>query len=103
MFNFKNSIINVGIFFFVTIVFLNQIHLHLNDQKFKQIENENLYSKVENFDSKANYSKSLSSVDFLNNFERDCKLTGEMADRHQVRWVKSFFFTKSFFSLGKNK
>ena len=101
IFNFKNSLINLFIFFFVVIVFLNQIHLHLNGSKFKKIENGNFYSKVENFDFKVNYSKSLSSGDFFNNFERDCKLTGSMGDRHQVRWVKSYFLQSLFLASEK--
>ena len=65
IFNFKNFLINLFIFFFVVIVFLNQIHLHLNSSKFKKIENGNFYSKVENFDFKVNYSKFFLRVIFL--------------------------------------
>ena len=101
IFDLKNFLINLFIFFFVVIVFLNQIHLHLESYKFKKIENENFYSKVENYDSKANYSKSLSSGEFFNNFERDCELTGKMSDRHQVRWVKSYFLKNLFLASEK--
>ena len=96
MFNLKNSIINLGIFFFVTIVFLNQIHLQLGNNNFKKIENGNFYSKIENYDLKANYSKILSSGDFYNDFKRNCELTGQMSDRHKVRWVKSYFLQSLF-------
>ena len=96
MFNLKYSIINLGIFFFVTIVFLNQIHLQLGNDNFKKIENGNFYSKIENYDLKANYSKTLSSGDFYNDFKRNCELTGQMSDRHKVRWVKSYFLQSLF-------
>lgn len=95
MFNLKNSIINLGIFFFVTIVFLNQIHLQLGNNNFKKIENGNFYSKIENYDLKANYSKTLSSGEFFD-FKRNCDLTGEMHDRHKVRWVKAYFLQSLF-------
>ena len=52
---FKNFLINFAIFCFVSIVFVNQIHLQVNE--FEKIENNNFYAKVENFDLKANYFK----------------------------------------------
>ena len=94
--NFKNFIINLSILFFVTIIFVNQIHLQLDGYKFKKIENENLYTKVENFELKANYSKNLASKDYYIALDRNCKITGELSDRHRVRWVKSFFLQNLF-------
>ena len=41
---FKNFLINFAIFCFVSIVFVNQIHLQVNE--FEKIENNNFYAKV---------------------------------------------------------
>lgn len=91
---FKNFLINFAIFCFVSIVFVNQIHLQVNE--FEKIENNNFYAKVENFDLKANYSKELTSYDSYIALKRDCEITGDFSDRHKVRWVKSFFLQNLF-------
>ena len=96
---FKSSLINFAIFCFVSIVFVNQIHLQVN--KFKKIENENFYIKVENFNLKANYSKELTSNDTYIALKRGCEITGDFSDRHKVRWVKSFFLKNLFISSEK--
>lgn len=94
--NFKNSLINFVIFFFVTIVFVNQIHLQLNSSQFKKIEDTNFYSKVENFELKTNFSKDLTAKDTYIALNRECNVTGQLSDRHKVRWVKAYFL-KNFF------
>ena len=91
---FKNFLINLTIFFFVSIIFVNQIHLQVN--KFEKIENENFYKKIENFDLKVNYSNDLISDKSYTALIRNCQITGEFSDRHKVRWVKSFFLQNLF-------
>ena len=80
---------NTIIFFFVTIVFVNQIHLHLD------------YSYVEGSSAKIKYSEKLVSDDTYKSLNRECEITGQFSDRHKVRWVKSLFLQKIFLASEK--
>ncbi len=85
----KNLTFNTIIFFFVTIVFVNQIHLHLD------------YSYVEGSSAKIKYSEKLVSDDTYKSLNRECEITGQFSDRHKVRWVKSLFLQKIFLASEK--
>tara|TARA_Y100001958_G_C21236343_1_gene562863 strand:+ start:998 stop:1984 length:987 start_codon:yes stop_codon:yes gene_type:complete len=85
---FKNFTLNTIIFFFLTIVFVNQIHLHLK-------------SDVDGNSAKIIYSKELVSNDNYKSLNRECEITGEFSDRHKVRWVKSLFLHEIYLASEK--
>lgn len=85
---FKNFTLNTIIFFFVTIVFVNQIHLHLN-------------SDLDGNSAKIKYSGELVSNDTHKSLNRECEITGEFSDRHKVRWVKSLFLQEIYLASEK--
>ncbi len=85
----KNFTLGSIIFFFLCIVFVNQIHLHLEDTKFDQ------------FNAKINYSQKLTSFDTYSSLNRECEITGQFSDRHKVRWIKDLFLQKIFLASEK--
>ena len=84
----KNFILKTIIFFFITIVFVNQIHLHLS-------------LDVDGSAAKIKYSEGLVSSETYNALNRECEITGDFADRHKVRWVKSLFLQEIFLASEK--
>ncbi len=84
----KNFTLNTIIFFFITIVFINQIHLRLD-------------SDINGGAAKIKYSEKLVSNETYNALNRECKITGDFADRHKVRWVKSLFLQEIFLASEK--
>ena len=84
----KNFTLNTIIFFFITIVFVNQIHLHLS-------------LDVDGSAAKIKYSEGLVSSETYNALNRECEITGDFADRHKVRWVKSLFLQEIFLASEK--
>lgn len=95
----KKSFLNSVILFFITIVFLNQIHLHLNKNFFVK-KAENNYILKSNDLVKKEFSESLIAEENYSALDRNCVVTGDFSDRHKVRWVKAFFL-KNFFSISK--
>jgi hypothetical protein len=92
----KKLSINSVIFFFITIAFVNQIHLHLNSDLFEKVENKNEYVKKDKTFAKNKFSSSLVADNKHLLLNRDCIITGDFSDRHKVRWVKSLFLKKFF-------
>lgn len=102
--NFKNNFwINVIVFFYLTTVLVNFFHNNYNP--YEKIENkiENVNSQIftkaglENSNLQIYISNELTSekgYSFI--LDRTCKITGDMHDRHKVRWVKSIFLKKIF-------
>ena len=91
----KKTFINSVIFFFIVIVFLNQIHLHLNVNFFYEETNvENHYILKDNNYTKEKFSESLTNEENYTALDRNCVVTGDFTDRHKVRWVKAFFLKK---------
>ena len=84
----KNLTLNTIIFFFITIVFVNQIHLHLN-------------SSTDGNSAKIRYSQELISNDNHKSLNRECEITGDFSDRHKVRWVKSLFLKEIYLASEK--
>ena len=96
--NLKGLFFNVIIFFFITIVFLNQVHQRLNSNLFyfEQVGSENNFIKKDNSYAKIKFSNELISDEEYNELNRECEITGDFVDRHKVRWVKSLFLKKFF-------
>lgn len=104
MFGLNNSLIketflNLIIFSFIVLVFINQIHLQLNTNfVFEKTNVENQFLLKNNEYAKKKFSETLVSEDNYVALNRNCTFTGDFTDRHKVRWVKAFFL-KNFFSL----
>ena len=97
----KETFINSVIFFFIVIVFLNQIHLHLNVNFFYEETNtKNHFILKDNNYAKKKFSDSLTAEENYTALNRNCVVTGDFTDRHKVRWVKAFFL-KNFFSISE--
>ena len=100
-FSKKNLIISLLTFLFIIFVFVN--FMHNNYDKYEKVENLNgtkivsdepLFKlKIDNL--KNNISERLISNKRYNYIlNRDCKVTGNMHDRHKVRWVRAIIHQK---------
>lgn len=96
----KNTFINTVIFFFIVLVFLNQIHLQLDNFIFEKTNVENHFLKKDSDYAKKKFSESLIDERNYIALDRDCVVSGYFGDRHKVRWVKAVLL-KNFFSLSK--
>ncbi len=83
--NFKEEIfLYAVIFLYITVILVN----------FKYNSNSE-YKNAENF--KLNISKELSSIKEDNLYpNRNCQITGDMHNRHQVRWIKNYTLKKIY-------
>jgi len=100
----KNFFLNLISFLFVTIVFLN--HIHNSIDPYKKIDlkynNNDTYALLQTSEIKKELSQRLISNDsYTNILDRECKITGDLHDRHKVRWVKALFL-KSVFNFSYN-
>ncbi len=99
----KNHWLHAIVFFYLTIVLVNFFHITYNPYKKieKKIEgiNTEIFSKSENFkiDLKLDISNGLSDQREYNLLlDSTCKVTGDLHDRHELRWVKNIFLKKIF-------
>ena len=98
IFHEKNLILILS-FFFIIFVFIN--YVHNSSDKYKLIEN-NTFSKLNNLEFKNNLNQTLTSNESYDSIiYGDCEVTGDMHDRHKVRWVKSYFL-KNIFQISYN-
>ena len=83
--NFKKKIyLYIVIFFYLTIVLVNFFN-----------NNYKVDSNPVNF--KLNISKELSIIEKYDLYpDRECKITGNMHDRHKVRWIKNYSLEKIY-------
>ena len=100
-FSKKNLIIGLLTFLFIIFVFVN--FMHNNYEKYEKVENLNDTKIISNeplFKLKTNNLKNniserlIDDEPYKNALNRDCKVTGDMHDRHRVRWVKSIIHRK---------
>ena len=88
IFNKKNLILFLS-FFLITFVFINFTHNHFQNY---ELDQNNIYKKLSKFEFKQNISTELTSEEtYQGVLDRKCEITGDMHDRHKVRWVKSLF------------
>lgn len=100
IFNEKNLLLILS-FFLIIFVFINHIHNSSNSVRYKQIE-KNTYLKLNNLEFKNNFNQILTSNErYESIINKDCEITGDMHDRHKVRWVKSNFL-KNVFQISNN-
>jgi len=96
LFSKKNLIINLLTLLFIIFVFINFMHHTYNE--YEKVENLNgtkiLSSeplfKLKSRNLKNNISEELvNSTHYKHTLNRDCEVTGNMHDRHKVRWVRA--------------
>ena len=103
----KKFFIYVSVFFYLIVVFVNYTHNSYDpykkiDYKIKNSQTD-YYTKSENIKKtlKEDISKNLSADETYSFFfNKICKVSGDMHDRHKVRWVKELFL-KEFFIFSK--
>ena len=95
-FSKKNLMISLLTFLFIIFVFIN--FMHNSYERYEKIENLNGTKIISNeplFKLKTNNLKNNISKRLVNNehykhvLNRDCKVTGNLHDRHKVRWVRA--------------
>ena len=96
---FKTDIIvNLSAFILIIFVFINFTHNSSDPHRFKLIEN-NTYLKVDGYEFKKNMNDYLAADStYAHALDKNCEVTGNMHDRHKVRWVKELFL-KHFFKF----
>ena len=78
----------------ITFVFINFVHNKY--EKYKEIDNGNYY-KLNNSDFKENINLKLKSdKTYQGILDKECEVTGDMHDRHKVRWLKAYMMKNIF-------
>ena len=94
----KNLLLTLS-FFIIIFVFIN--YIHDSSEKYRLIEN-NTFLKLNNLEFKNNLNNALISNESYNSIiNESCEITGNMHDRHKVRWVKSYFL-KNIYQFSYN-
>ena len=97
--NFDNifkaeNILNLSAFILIIFVFINFIHN--SSDRYQLIEN-NVFTEMNNFEFKKNINDSLiADSTYAYRLDKNCEITGNMHDRHKVRWVKALFLKHVF-------
>ncbi len=90
------NILNLSAFIFIIFVFINFTHNSSDPHRYKLIEN-NTYLKVDGYQFKKNMNDYLiADSTYAHALDRKCEITGNMHDRHKVRWVKEMFLKNIF-------
>ena len=98
VFNEKNLLLTLS-FFIIVFVFIN--YIHNSSENYKLVEN-NTFLKLNNLEFKNNLNETLVSNESYNVvINENCEITGNMHNRHKVRWVKSYLL-KNIFQLSNN-
>ena len=96
--NEKNLILFLS-FFLIIFVFTN--YIQDNESRFKLVK-DNIFIQLNNFEFKDNMNQILIAEETYNKIiYGGCEITGDMQDRHKVRWVKSYFL-KNVYQLSNN-
>ena len=97
--NFDNifkteNILNLSAFILIIFVFINFIHN--SSDRYQLVEN-NTYVKMNNFEFKKSINNLLiADSAYADKLDNKCEITGNMHDRHKVRWVKALFLKHVF-------
>ena len=91
--NEKNLLLLISLLL-ITFVFINFVHNKY--EKYKEIDNGNYY-KLNNSDFKENINLKLKSdKTYQGILNKECEVTGDMHDRHKVRWLKAYMMKNIF-------
>ena len=105
---FKTLSVNMLIFAYIVIVLVNFFHnshnSYIKSEELSQINNKEVYLlKKETLKEDISNSLTLKNASEFY-LDRECKITGNMHDRHKVRWVKNIVLDKIYkASLDLNK
>jgi len=90
----EDKLFNILTLIFIIFIFISFIHNSSN--RYKLIEN-NTYTKMNNHEFKKNINDSLiADSTYAHILDEKCEITGNMHDRHKVRWVKALFLKNTF-------
>tara|TARA_X000001036_G_C20672638_1_gene803035 strand:+ start:955 stop:1968 length:1014 start_codon:yes stop_codon:yes gene_type:complete len=96
-FNEKNLLLLIS-FFLIIFIFINFTHKHFESFT---IKDDNSYSRLTNIEFKNNINKNLTSDPVYETIlTKKCEITGNMHDRHKVRWIK-FLLLKNIFQVSE--
>ena len=96
-FNEKNLLFLIS-FFLIVYIFINFTQKHFG---IMQINDDKSFVQLTNVEIKKNVSQHLTSVlTYERILSKKCSVTGDMHDRHKVRWVKSLLL-KNLYQLSK--
>ena len=99
IFKTKN-LLNLASLLLIISVFVNFTHNHFSS--YESNKNNTYIKKYNNSEFKNNINKELSSNEAYSNIlSRECKVSGNMHERHKVRWVKAFFLKTLYQSSHK--
>ena len=107
--NLKKNTFYTLIFLYIVFMFVNFTHINMQWYEEVNLENQTnteTYFKLKiNENAKINYSEQLASDETYDNFfNRECEITGNMHDRHKVRWLRMLTQKKIFsFASDLNK
>ncbi len=96
--NEKNLILFLS-FFIIIFVFIN--YIHDNSNRYRLVEDK-IFIKLDISEFKDNINQTLVAKESYDKIiYGDCEITGDMHNRHKVRWVKSYFL-KNVYQLSNN-
>jgi hypothetical protein len=105
---FKTLSVNLIIFAYIAVVLVNFLHnshnSYIKSEELSQNNSTEVYllKKETLKEDISNYLTSKNASEFY--LDRECKITGDMHDRHKVRWVKNLVLEKIYeASLNLNK
>ncbi len=94
----EKNLLFVLSFFFIIFVFINFTHNHFSKY---QINDNNLYSKLTPVQFKNVINTALTSEETYETvLNKKCEVTGNMHDRHKVRWIKYQFLKSIYQTVG---
>lgn len=90
----EDNIFNILSLIFIIFVFINFIHNSSDNYKLNE---NNTYTKMNNYEFKKNINDTLTADStYAHRLDKKCEITGNMHDRHKVRWVKALFLKNIF-------
>jgi hypothetical protein len=96
-FSEKNLLLLIS-FFLIIFIFINFTHKHFESFA---IKDDNSYLRLTNIEFKNSISKNLTSDPVYETIlTKKCEITGNMHDRHKVRWTK-FLLLKNIFQVSE--
>lgn len=103
----KNLILNTLIFFFIICVVTNYLHNNYDGFEKINVEESNTLNQETLYQLKFKDLKNGISADLLHEenvklvYDRKCEITGNMHDRHKVRWVRMLFHYEMLQAVSK--
>jgi len=98
--NFISKSLNEkNLLYFISFLLIFYVFINFTYERFviNEINNDNTFIKLTRAEIKKNINQTLTSdLSYEKILSKKCELTGDMHDRHKVRWVKSLFLKKIY-------